>query len=300
MHGKPDNEMVLFCFGIAGVFAFSSFLPLIDIALIDFSPYFAVAGGASIAGLTALPILIFVSKNRPSWEETSNLFVSGVALLFAFPACIGVGLSTILPSEIALTLSFIPFLNALFLATKNGNVFSRRFWIFILLGTLLIIFFILDGQESKGWLPIMVIILGGWFASYGYSISVNLVIKKESLWVVSWSFVIILPISLLTSWTFLPEFIFYLPVMSIVTIILLGIFSMYFGMISWFSGLRSGRVQSVQLTQLLFALIFISLIIEDNITSRNLVFALFLTCIFCLCHREKERILVLRREYNAK
>ena len=187
---KPTEELYRHLYYNLSILAFATILPITEIALKYFSPFFIAFGSASIAGIISFPVVILYQRSIPSVSDLKDILFGGSALIYGFPVCIGMGLLTI-PSNIgAIIVAITPFLTAILMSVKSNGLLSKRVIYLSIFGIGLIIFFIFINNEVIPSIGHVFLILGGWFAAYGYVVSLNLIRSHSGAWIVSWSFVL--------------------------------------------------------------------------------------------------------------
>ncbi len=265
-----------YALGFVGVLCFAATLPLTTIALSDFSPTFITVIRAVIAGMAAC-IWIFLSHStRPKREEVKPLIVSGLGLIFGFPLAMAIGLQSVPSYHGAVVLGILPLVTAGLSVMVHGYRARFGFWLCAVAGAGLVIIFTLREQGgSVSWADLW-LVLAALMASSGYVIAGDLAKRRPGPWVICWSLVLLSPVSIIATLLAWPDFFWVRPESSLLALLALGLFSMFFGFFAWNTGLALGgiaEVGQVQLLQLFLTLLWGSILIGEVVTLDVWIFA---------------------------
>ena len=262
--------------GLIGVLCFAATLPLTAIALADFSPTFITTIRAVIAAVAACIWITLSRSTRPTRLEIKPLVVSGLGLIFGFPLAMAIGLQTVPSYHGAVVLGILPLVTAGLSAIVHGYRARIGFWLCALAGAGLVILFTLKEQEgSVSWADLW-LVLAALMASSGYVIAGDLAKRRPGPWVICWSLVLLSPISIVATFMVWPEFFWVRPESSLLALLGLGFFSMFFGFFAWNTGLALGgiaEVGQVQLLQLFLTLLWGSILLGEVVTLDVWIFA---------------------------
>ena len=262
--------------GVIGVMCFAATLPLTTIALADFSPTFITVIRAVIAGAAACIWIVFSRSTRPTRAEIKPLIVSGFGLIFGFPLAMAIGLQSVPSYHGAVVLGILPLVTAGLSVMVHGYRARLGFWVCALAGAGLVITFTLREQGgSASWADLW-LVLAALMASSGYVIAGDLAKRRPGPWVICWSLVLLSPISVIATVVVWPDFFWVRPESSLLALLALGLFSMFFGFFAWNTGLALGgiaEVGQVQLLQLFLTLLWGSMLIGEVVTLDVWIFA---------------------------
>ena len=273
---KQHRIIYAYLLGFVGVLCFAATLPLTTIALNDFSPTFITVIRAVIAGLAACLWVFFSSSGKPRRDEIKPLVVSGLGLVFGFPLAMAIGLQSVPSYHGAVVLGILPLVTAGLSVIVYGYRARLGFWVCAVVGTSLVVVFTLREQDgSMSWADLW-LVLAALMASSGYVIAGNLAKQRPGPWVICWSLILLSPISVMATVLVWPDFFWVRPDSSLMALLALGLFSMFFGFFAWNTGLALGgiaEVGQVQLLQLFLTLIWGSILIGEVVTIDVWVFA---------------------------
>ncbi len=266
---------------VVGIVIFALTLPVtrwvVDVNAPDsLDPGFVIMSRASLAGICSLAYLMW-RPVKPPIREARALAISMVGTVLGFPFFLALGLQTAPSVQAAVVTGFLPICTSIFAGIYLGQRQTRSFWLFALLGLLLIIAFsIYKGVDGLQWsdLYLLIAIL---FASLGYAAGVRVSMAISPSQAISWVLVLSLPITLPATVLLWPEG----PVRSSswLGVMYLGIFSMWLGFFFWYRALVIGgamRISQVQLLQPFSALLLSAMLLGEPLDWGTVGFALAL------------------------
>ncbi|MEP6826926.1 MAG: DMT family transporter [Aestuariivirga sp.] len=279
-----DEEKGL-VFGFVGVAIFALTLPLTRFALRDFDPLFLSIGRTVIAALIAGPLLVFTRQTLPSFADLRLLAFVVAGVVFGFPILSAIASRTVPASHGGVVLGALPLATALMSTYFAGERPSRTFWLWGILGSILVITFALGDHSVElhwgdGLLALAVIA-----ASMGYAAGGQLAKRLGGWQVICWALVLAVPITLpLTLWM-AHRLNGHESTPSCLSFLYLGVMSQLAGFFFWNRGLALGgiaRVGQVQLLQSSMTLVAASIILGEQITPRAVIFAVLIAaCVWC-------------------
>ena len=271
---KSDTKGMLV--GFIGIFIFSLTLPATKVAIKDLDPYFVAYGRAVLAAFAAM-IYLIISKTK--WVETKyvpKLLVIAGGVVFGFPILINLAMQNGSSAHGAIILGLLPLATAILGVVRHHEKPSIGFWVSAIIGSGLVVLFSFISGDGKvaheDWLLLGACV----FASIGYSEGADLSKVMSPKVVISWVLVLSLPISLAFSYYTFEVSYLHLSIRSWIAFLYLALFSMYIGFFFWYEGLLIGgvaRVSQVQLLQPFCTLIAASLLLGDELTMMNMIFA---------------------------
>lgn len=260
--------------GFIGVLLFSGSMPATKVAVLSLDPIFVTAARAGIAGILALICLLVFKEKRPTKKQLMPLAIVAIGGVIGFPLLSALALQYITSAHSLVYLGILPMSTAVFAVLRGGEKPKRIFWLFSILGSLIVIgFAALQGGTSSpvgNILMIIAILLCGLSYAEGAKLS-----KSLGGWqVISWAVVISLPISLPIMYLTAPSAPTLISTETWIGVAYLGIFSMFIGFIFWYKGLAQGGTASVgqlQLLQPFFGLALAATLLNEHVSSNMIL-----------------------------
>lgn len=260
--------------GFIGVLLFSGSMPATKVAVLSLDPIFVTAARAGIAGILALICLLVFKEKRPTKKQLMPLAIVAIGGVIGFPLLSALALQYITSAHSLVYLGILPMSTAVFAVLRGGEKPKRIFWLFSILGSLIVIgFAALQGGTSSpvgNILMIIAILLCGLSYAEGAKLS-----KSLGGWqVISWAVVISLPISLPIMYLTAPSAPALISTETWIGVAYLGIFSMFIGFIFWYKGLAQGGTASVgqlQLLQPFFGLALAATLLNEHVSSNMIL-----------------------------
>lgn len=269
------KPIIAYPIGLIGVLGFALTLPLTEIVLTDFSPITITVFRAIIATIASLIVITLFFPTIPKRTEAKPLLISGIALIYGFPLAMAQGLQTVPSYHGAVVLGVLPLLTAVFAKIIHGEATSRAFWGWSIVGAGIVITFALQEHEGKLRSGDFWLMLAACFASYGYVTAGELSKEKGGPWVISWSLVVVFPISFMLLCLFWPNFFWERSIIVLNALGALGLISMYFAFFAWNTALAWGgiaQIGQIQLFQPFMTLGWGYLLLNEAIDLNVLVF----------------------------
>jgi drug/metabolite transporter (DMT)-like permease len=274
-----NNENKGFLYGFIAVLGFGLTLPISKELLQYFNPFFIAFGRAGIAGILAIVFLLTWGKKLPDLRQFKQLIIVALGVVIGFPLFSTIAMQSIPASHGAVMLGLLPLSTASIGVLLTQERPSIAFWLFCILGSILVLLYTLlegNGALQQGdWFLLIALSL----VSIGYALGAKLTKEIDGWEVISWSLVLSLPFILLAIWWYLPSNIEILPYSGYISFLYLGVVSQFFAFIAWYKGLSLGgiaRVSQVQLIQTFVTLIASSLILNEKISMRMIVFTILI------------------------
>ena len=257
--------------GGVGVVIFGITLPMTRLAVQGLDPFFVTTGRAALAGLLAALVLLIVRRTVPAGREWGWVALGGACLVFGFPGFTGYAMQTVPSSHGGVVLGVLPLVTAGLGALVHGERPSARYWIFAVLGAVLVVGFTLvsggDGLHlSMGDLFLVGATLS---AATGYIASAELARRRPGWEVISWLLVVSLPATVPLALMSRPTAPFDIALGPWIGFAYVTIMSQYVGFFAWNAGLAMGgvaRVSQVQLLQTFVTLAAAALILGEDVT----------------------------------
>lgn len=243
--------------GFIGVLIFSGSLPATRVAVLDFDPLFLTVARASIAGLLGLALLVLLAQPRPTVAQWRSLLVVAFGVVLGFPLLTALALREMSSAHSIVFLGLLPLSTAAFGVWRGGERPRPVFWLFSLLGSLLVVGFALAQGLSLAPRGDALMLLAILVCGLGYAEGARLSRSLGGWQVICWALVLALPLMLGLSWWRLPPSWNGIGLPAWLGLAYVSLFSMLIGFVFWYRGLAQGGIASVgqlQLLQPLFGL----------------------------------------------
>ncbi len=254
--------------GFIGVLIFSVSLPATRIAVQDLSPIFLTVARATIAGILGLSILLIYKEKRPNKQQILSLGIVALGVVLGFPLLSALALQDVPSAHSIVFLGLLPLSTAFFGVIRGGERPRPVFWIFSVIGSMLVVGYALSQGLSASLrsdsLMLMAIIVCG----LGYAEGAQLSKTLGGWQVISWALVLALPIMLPLTFLFLPASLADVHTETWLSLGYVSVFSMLVGFIFWYRGLAQGGITVVgqlQLLQPLFGLVMAATLLHEQI-----------------------------------
>lgn len=241
------------------------------------SPLFVTMCRAAIAGFCGLAYLAWQRALVLPRKLTGVLGISALGTVLAFPLFLGLGLTEAPAIQAAVVTGFMPICTAVFASVYFRQKQPLKFWIWAMVGFLLIVAF--SAYQGLGVLRLadVYLLLAVMTGAVGYVSGVRIATAMPASHAISWVLVISLPITLpatILLWPAEP-----LGVLQVAGLGYLGMFSMWLGFFAWYKGLVLGgtmRVSQVQLLQPFVALLLSAGLLGEALELNTILFAVAL------------------------
>jgi drug/metabolite transporter (DMT)-like permease len=124
--------------GLLGVIIFSGSLPATRVAVGDLSPIFLTAARATIAATLGLALLWALRQKRPVRNDFGSLAVVALGVVVGFPLLTALALQHITSARSMVFIGLLPLATAVFGVLRGGERPKPAFWLFSVLGGLLV------------------------------------------------------------------------------------------------------------------------------------------------------------------
>ncbi|PYY84786.1 EamA/RhaT family transporter [Pseudomonas sp. TKO26] len=237
--------------GFIGVLIFSGSLPATRVAVLEFEPLFLTVLRASLAGLLALCLLLLFKERRPNPAQLLPLGVVALGVVLGFPLLTALALQYVTSAHSIVFLGLLPLATAVFGVLRGGERPRPVFWLFSLLGSLLVVGYALSQGLTASPRGDALMLLAVLVCGLGYAEGAKLSRTLGGWQVICWALVLSLPImAALTLFSAPPDF----SGISLPAWFSLGyvsLFSMLIGFVFWYRGLAQGGIAAVGQLQLL-------------------------------------------------
>lgn len=243
-----ENGFVL---GLLGVMIFSGSLPATRIAVGAFDPVFLTLVRATIAGLLGVGLLLGLGASRPLRKDYLNLAIVAVGVVVGFPLLTALALQNINSARSIVFIGLLPLSTAIFGVVSGGEKPQPAFWLFSILGSVLVAGFALSQGGIGSWYGDLLMVAAIIVCGLGYAQGAKLSRRLGGWQVISWSLVISLPVMApLAVWT-MPTSVAHVQLDEWTALAYVSVFSMLIGFVFWYRGLALGGVTAISQLQLL-------------------------------------------------
>ncbi|MDR2223926.1 MAG: DMT family transporter [Flavobacteriaceae bacterium] len=260
--------------GFIGVLLFSGSMPATKIAVLSLDPIFVTFARAVIAGILALICLIVFKEKRPTKEQLPSLLIVAFGGVVGFPLLSALALQYITSAHSLVFLGILPMSTAVFAVFRGGEKPKSIFWVFSIVGSLLVIGFAFAQGISSSPLGDILMLLAILLCGLSYAEGAKLSKSLGGWQVISWAVVLSLPISLPLMLYSAPVEMTLVPMDAWIGVAYLGLFSMFIGFIFWYKGLSQGGIASVgqlQLLQPFFGLALAATLLHEHVSAGMLL-----------------------------
>jgi len=237
--------------GLLGVVIFSGSLPATRIAVLDMDPFFLTFLRASIAGLLAAALIAGFREERPHRSQLVPLVIVALGVVVGFPLLTALALQHVTSAHSIVFLGLLPLTTAIFGVLRGGERPRPAFWIFSVLGSLLVVGFALSQHASASLTGDLLMFAAIIVCGLGYAEGAKLTRKLGGWQVISWALIVALPFMLIASFTTRPESFSAFSTSAWIALGYVSLFSMLIGFIFWYKGLALGGIATVGQLQLL-------------------------------------------------
>ena len=281
-----SNESKGMILGFLGVAAFGLTLPATRFIVPYFDPIFIGLGRAVIASVVAAFILIATRQSRPTRHQLMQLSVVALGVVLGFPVLTAWAMETVPASHGGVVLGVLPLATAVAAVIVSREKPSAGFWIFSLIGSIVVVTYSLlqgFGSFQLGDLLLIGAILS---AGLGYALGGKLSKELGGWQVICWALVISFPFIIFPAWMQAPEENFSnLPLNVLLSFLYLALVSQLFGFFLWNKGLALGgiaRVSQTQLMQPFVTLVASAYLINETVSLKTILFAVLVVCIVAI------------------
>ena len=254
--------------GLLGVVIFSGSLPATRVAVGGFSPLFLTSARAVIAALLGAALLGVLRQRRPALSNLGSLAIVSLGVVVGFPLLTALALQHITSAHSIVFIGLLPLATAIFGVLRGGERPKPAFWLFSIVGSLLVAGFALSqggGASATGDLLMSAAIL---VCGLGYAEGATLSRRLGGWQVISWALVLSLPVTGLIALATLPGTWSGIGLPVWAGLAYVSVFSMLVGFVFWYRGLALGGIAGVgqlQLLQPFFGLALAGLLLGEPV-----------------------------------
>ena len=254
--------------GLLGVIIFSGSLPATRVAVLDMDPFFLTFLRASIAGVLAIMLIYGFREKYPQVSQIKSLIIVSLGVIIGFPLLTAMALQHVTSAHSIVFLALLPLTTAIFGVLRGGERPRMAFWIFSVLGSLLVMGFALSQSTIDSPTDDLLILAAVVVCGLGYAEGAKLTRILGGWQVISWSLVLSLPFMLIASFITMPASFTSIGSSAWIALGYVSLFSMLIGFIFWYKGLATGGIAAVgqlQLLQPFFGLGLSAILLHETI-----------------------------------
>lgn len=269
IHKVKEDTTQAWVNGFIGVVLFSGSLPATRMAVLEFNPVFVTLARASIAGILALIALLIFKEKRPSKEQLFPLAIVALGVVVGFPLLSALALQYVSSAHSIVFVGILPLATAIFGILRGGERPRPIFWLFSLIGSLLVVGYAFAQGLSASPIGDILMLLAVILCGLGYAEGAKLTKTLGGWQVISWALVLSLPIMLPLSFCYLPTSFEDISVGAWTSLAYVSLFSMFIGFIFWYRGLAQGGTATIgqlQLLQPFFGLALAASLLHEQVS----------------------------------
>ncbi|WP_263752903.1 DMT family transporter [Kosakonia cowanii] len=263
--------------GLLGVVIFSGSLPATRIAVLEMSPFFLTFLRASLAGLLATLLVYVLREPRPQRAQLFSLLLVACGVVIGFPLLTALALQHVTSAHSIVFLGLLPLCTAIFAVLRGGERPKRAFWLFSLLGSLLVVAFALAQSHAVSLTGDLLMLAAVIVCGLGYAEGAALTRTLGGWQVICWALILSLPVMLPAAWLMQPATLVDISAQAWGALGYVSLFSMLIGFIFWYNGLARGGIAAVgqlQLLQPFFGLALSALLLNERVSPLMLLVTL--------------------------
>lgn len=237
--------------GLLGVIIFSGSLPATRVAVLDMDPFFLTFLRASIAGVLAIMLIYGYREKRPQASQIMPLIIVSLGVILGFPLLTAMALQHVTSAHSIVFLGLLPLSTSIFGVLRGGERPRMVFWIFSVLGSLLVMGFAFAQSTAVSPTGDLLMLAAVVACGLGYAEGAKLTRVLGGWQVISWSLILSLPFMLSASFITMPATFADIGLSAWIALGYVSLFSMLIGFIFWYKGLATGGIAAVGQLQLL-------------------------------------------------
>ncbi len=237
--------------GFLGVLIFSGSLPATRVAVLEFDPVFLTVARGSIAGLSAIALLLLFRVKRPSRADLTSLAIVSLGVVVGFPLLTALALRHITSAHSIVFIGMLPLATTAFGVLRAGERPRPAFWAFSCLGSVLVAGYAVAQGITISPIGDILMLAAIGICGLGYAEGGQLSRKLGGWQVICWALALSLPITLSLSIILMPPSLSHISGSAWFALSYVSLFSMLIGFIFWYRGLAQGGIAAISQLQLL-------------------------------------------------
>jgi drug/metabolite transporter (DMT)-like permease len=256
--------------GLIGVVIFSGSLPATRLAVAQFDPLFLTFARASIAGVLALGLLLVLRQPRPARSQWLSLAIVAAGVVVGFPLLTALALQHVTSAHSIVFVGLLPLATAMFAVLRCGERPRAVFWLFSILGSLMVAGFALSQGLTAAPLGDGLMLMAILACGLGYAEGARVSRSLGGWQVICWALLLALPLMLILSLWTAPLSFAAITLPAWISLGYVSVFSMLVGFVFWYRGLAQGGVAAVgqlQLLQPFFGLALAATLLGEQVSA---------------------------------
>ncbi|MBV6289865.1 DMT family transporter [Pseudomonas aegrilactucae] len=237
--------------GVIGVVIFSGSLPATRVAVLEFDPVFLTVVRAAIAGMLALALLVLLKQPRPARQQLVPLIIVSLGVVVGFPLLTALALQYVTSAHSIVFIGMLPLATAVFGVLRGGERPRAVFWLFSVLGCLMVVGFALSQGLAASPEGDLLMLLAVVVCGLGYAQGAVLSKALGGWQVICWALLLSLPFMLALTVLLAPVSFSGISLPAWTSLAYVSLFSMLIGFVFWYRGLAQGGIAAVGQLQLL-------------------------------------------------
>ncbi|WP_460163968.1 DMT family transporter [Pseudomonas sp. S2_F03] len=270
LENRPqENQASGWINGLIGVVIFSGSLPATRVAVLEFDPVFLTVARATIAALLALCLLLMFKEKRPARSQLLPLIIVALGVVVGFPLLTALALQYVTSAHSIVFVGLLPLATAVFGVLRGGERPRPVFWLFSVLGSLLVVGFAVSQGLTASPQGDILMLLAILACGLGYAEGAKLSRTLGGWQVISWALVLALPVMAALTWWRLPASFTHISTPAWFSLAYVSLFSMLIGFVFWYRGLAQGGIAAVgqlQLLQPFFGLALAATLLHEQVS----------------------------------
>ncbi|SED66754.1 Permease of the drug/metabolite transporter (DMT) superfamily [Pseudomonas mohnii] len=255
--------------GLIGVVIFSGSLPATRVAVLEFDPVFLTVARATLAAILALCLLLLFKEKRPARQQLLPLAIVALGVVVGFPLLTALALQYVTSAHSIVFVGLLPLATAVFGVLRGGERPRPVFWVFSVLGSLLVVGFAASQGLTAAPQGDLLMLLAILACGLGYAEGAKLSRTLGGWQVISWALVLALPIMAAVTWWRVPATFANISAPAWLSLGYVSLFSMLIGFVFWYRGLAQGGIAAVgqlQLLQPFFGLALAATLLHEQVS----------------------------------
>ena len=255
--------------GLIGVVIFSGSLPATRVAVLEFDPVFLTVARATLAAILALCLLLLFKEKRPARQQLLPLAIVALGVVVGFPLLTALALQYVTSAHSIVFVGLLPLATAVFGVLRGGERPRPVFWVFSVLGSLLVVGFAASQGLTAAPQGDLLMLLAILACGLGYAEGAKLSRTLGGWQVISWALVLALPIMAAVTWWRVPVPLANISAPAWLSLGYVSLFSMLIGFVFWYRGLAQGGIAAVgqlQLLQPFFGLALAATLLHEQVS----------------------------------
>lgn len=255
--------------GLIGVVIFSGSLPATRLAVLEFDPVFLTVARATIAALLGLCLLWLFKEKTPARSQLLPLAIVALGVVIGFPLLTALALQYVTSAHSIVFVGLLPLATAVFGVLRGGERPKLVFWLFSILGSLLVVGYAVAQGLSAAPAGDLLMLLAILVCGLGYAEGARLSRTLGGWQVICWALVIALPIVAPLTAILAPGTFVSISLPAWLSLAYVSLFSMLIGFVFWYRGLAQGGIAAVgqlQLLQPFFGLALAATLLHEQVS----------------------------------